>query len=503
MNGNPLALVIIAFMIGIVMATYTGIPFGIFWSASISVVILSLVFVKKRWLFLVFLSLSIIFLGAAMLRDSEVLSHNHIAHFTPRKGEVFFLEGIVDSDPVTKKDRASFILDAKKLARSYNAGADDAIDVSGRVLVKIFGRHNFSYGERVLIEGKLYKAPYFRISNKLNYRDYLEHRGIYSIFSLRKDSYVSIVRRGEGNPLKSALLSLRKAIKNIFDENLSEFSSGMLNAIILGDRGSLSKESRDTLVHSGTVHIISISGLHAGIMSFIVLMVFKILRLPRKVSYILVGVFLMAYCVLTGARIPVVRVTLMALIVFIGLVIDRRVNIYNTLSLAAFIILLFNPQQLFDIGFQLSFASVLSIAWLSPKIISLSSIFLKEEEFFSRAYLRIPITLMAGSLAAWIGLLPLIAYYFNIISPIAIVANMIAVPYLSVILGSAILLIIFSPLHPVMATAFAATNEAALGCLFKLIRSLLYVPGAYFHLPGMEFGQVVIYYIFLIFLAKK
>ena len=219
----------------------------------------------------------------------------------------------------------------------------------------------------------------------------------------------------------------------------------------------------------------------------------KIIKITRKPRYILTILLLIIYCVLTGASPPVARATVMATIFFLAYFFEREADIYNSLALATLIILAVNPWQLFEISFQLSFLSVISIVWLSPKI---KSIF--PTKLDKIPLIRFLILTFSVSLAAWLGLLPLIAYYFRILSPITILANMIIVPYMTIIVASGFNLAMIGILIPCLTSIFAASNEFFILILFKINSSLIVIPGAYFKLPSISFVYVLLYYVLLI-----
>ncbi len=480
MNKSPLAGIGLTFIMGILAAEFTNIPFIIFWSSAFLAIVISLVTLKSNKKFISFFLLSVFLLGGAALRNSQNLPSNHISNFTPYKGTPVFIEGVVDSYPIVKTRVTSFILKTQGL---INCSRGENIKVCGKVLVRVFGKRSFRYGDRLLIEGSLYRAPYFRISPRLNYRGYLKRKGIYSLLSVGKDSTIKLLDEDRGNPLKAFALSMKDHMKEKVETYMMPFSANVLNAIILGERSNLQDKLRNIMVQSGTIHIIAISGLHVGLVSFIILMILKIFRISKKLSFFIVINILIIYCVLTGARPSVIRVTIMAVTIFFGYIINRRINIYNALSLAAFLILTFNPQQLFDVSFQLSFMSIIAIVWLSPKIASL----------FRAPHLLV--TLFSASLAAWIGLLPLIAYYFNIVSPIAILANMVVVPYLALVIGSGLAFISIGFICPPLASVFSTASEAMIIFLFKFISLSVRMPGAYFYLPKLPFLYVLFYYL--------
>jgi competence protein ComEC len=472
MKRSPLITITLAFIIGILAGRCAGISFIVFSALSLSTLILSLLFLKSKSASLLFIVLSICFLGGAAYKNSQDLPRNHISNFTPYKAKRVYVEGVISSDPVVKTKSSSFILKAEKMGKGKSGR-----DICGDILVRAFGRRDLCYGDRLYLEGSLYKIPYFRISKRLNYRKYMELRHIYSTLNVSKSSIIRVLEKGGGNPLKRFVYRLRHKIDRIIEKEMSPYSASILSAIILGERHNLSDHLREAMVRSGTVHIIAISGLHVGLVSLIVLIALKMMRIPGRLCYTITIFVLIMYCVLTGARTPVVRVTIMALIVFFGYIIDRRANIYNVLAAAALPILLYNPHQLFNISFQLSFVSVLSISGLSPKIDSFLFSKIKKS-----SRMRILATLFSASLAAWIGLLPLIGYYFDIVSPIAILANMIVVPYLSIIIGTGLLSIIIGLVFPTIAANFFAACELSIQILVKFISLMIKVPGAYFYI---------------------
>ena len=181
---------------------------------------------------------------------------------------------------------------------------------------------------------------------------------------------------------------------------------------------------------------------------------------------------------MTGASTPVVRATVMAIVFLAAYLLKREPDIYNSLSLAALFILAVNPKQLFDIGFQLSFASVISIVYLYPKIKTALGI-----ERLKIGYLRFIVDGCLVSLSAWLGTLGFIAYYFKIISPITVIANIFIVPLAAGITLCGFSLSLISLILPALAPFFASTSELTTLALLKINALLVSFPGAYFRLP--------------------
>ena len=484
---QPLVALTIVFCLGIVVAAYLRISLPILYLLTFLSLIFSVIFLKQNTKFNIFILCVTFFLGATVLKNSQILPNCHIARLIPYKSDLVSLIGVIDNNPTYQDRRASFILKVEKLKIN-----EDWVKARGKVLVRVFKKNDFTYGDRLFLLGNLYR-PFSFSKGEFNYRNYLRHQGIYLILSVKKGSIVKQLDENVGNPVKSFVFQMRHKMKNVIVKNLSSFSAGILNAIILGERQDLPAYVRDILVYSGTVHIIAISGLHLGIVAFMILLILKIIKIPRKPRYILTILLLIFYCLLTGANTPVLRSTVMVTILLFSYLLEREVNIYNSLSLAALIILVVNPWQLFEVSFQLSFLSVISIVWLSPKI---KSIF--PEKLNKILWLRFLILIFSVSFSAWLGLLPLIAYYFRVLSPVTILANMIIVPYMTIIVASgfslALIGILFFPLAPIL----AASCELFIIILFKVNSLLIGIPGAYFKLPSIPFVYVLLYYILLI-----
>ncbi len=493
----PLVSLCIAFCLGIITAASFRIPFLIFCLFALLFLILSIIFVRQNTKFSIFFLCAVFLLSATLLRSSQILPNSHIAKIIPYKSDSICLIGVIDNDPIYQERNVSFILKTEKLGIS-----ETWYKTCGKVLVKVFsaedrstlsgGKSKFFYGDRLFLKGKLYRP--FSFSKGFDYRNYLKHQNIYLILSVGKNSgMVKQLEKNAGNPLLSFSFRIKHRLREVIVKNLSPFSAGILNALILGDRQDLPRYLLDILMNLGTIHIIAISGFNVGIVAFIILLILKIIKIPRKPRYILTILLLIVYCILTGANAPVVRATVMTVIFLCAYFFEREVNIYNSLSLATLIILTVNPWQLFEISFQLSFLSVVSIVWLSPKI---KSIF--PEKLDKIPWLRFLILTFSVSSAAWIGLLPLIAYYFRTFTTITVLANMIIVPYSAIITASGFSLALIGILIPSLTSIFAASNELFILILFKINSLLIAIPGAYFKLPSISFCYVLLYYALLI-----
>jgi competence protein ComEC len=168
----------------------------------------------------------------------------------------------------------------------------------------------------------------------------------------------------------------------------------------------------------------------------------------------------------------------------------RKREVYTTLALAALVILLINPLTLFNVGFQLSFAAVLSILYLYPKIYPRLK--------FLSSY---PAGLMSVSLAAWVGVAPLVAYHFNYFTPVSILANLFVIPLVTIVVALGFLATIFSFFFP-LAQLFASSNWLFLTILIKVIDFFTNFPGAGIRVVTPSLSSVGLYYLGIIGLVN-
>src|SRR5699024_10756757 len=214
--------------------------------------------------------------------------------------------------------------------------------------------------------GKLEKPQGQRNPKGFNYELYLKNKGIYNTMIVEEGAIKLQTKSGKGGfrPFQIIARWMDKTI----DKYLVGDGKGLLKSMLIGQRGELPPDIRDTFSATGTAHIIAISGLHIGFIMAGLNYILKRFYMTRLAEFIIQSTILIGYCILIGAPASAVRATLMAIIYLGGYALNRPENRANSLALAAFIILLIKPGQLFDIGFQMSFAAVAGIILLSSRL---------------------------------------------------------------------------------------------------------------------------------------
>ena len=492
------------FLLGILIEGIINIPFFVLLASCLVLLATAFSKIKQNLVFTFIFLLLCLGLGGLHLKNHLLLPVNHIGLLKLQGIKNIQLGGIIDSDPVYAERKISFTLGVRKILLNHkpegNAGQPNSrshksIAARGKVLVNIFNtgkstppfitkkdpsakeRAGFTYGDELIVEGRLYRPFIFGAGSNFSYRDYLRNQGIYSILSVKKENKIVLAAQGKGDFLKSLSLRMKHRFKDIFKQYLSPINSDVLSAIILGERQNFPERLRQAFVQTGTAHIIAISGFNVGIVAFLILIFLKTMRIKRKVRYMIMLPILVMHMLAVGASSSVVRATLMALIVLIAYLIDREPHIINSLSLAALFILGYNPLQIFDIGFQLSFVSVLGIVILSPRIINLFRI-KQKINILPRAILNS----FSVSLSAWLATFGFVAYYFRIISPVTVLANLIIVPLASLAIILGFTLSLSAMACPLLSPSISATTNFILVFLFKVTYSLSHLPFAYFYL---------------------
>ncbi|MDD5669853.1 MAG: ComEC/Rec2 family competence protein, partial [Candidatus Omnitrophica bacterium] len=202
-----------------------------------------------------------------------------------------------------------------------------------------------------------------------------------------------------------------------------------------------------------------------------------IMRIPRRVRLVLSIILISGYCFITGSSPPVLRATIMAIVFISAYFLRAEPDIFSACALAALIILVSCPGQLFDVSFQLSFASVIALITIFPIFKKISSV-----EKIKNRIMRFLTESMLVSFSAWMGTIGFIVYYFGIVCPVTVISNILIVPLAAWITLCGFSLIFMSAVIPSLAVYCAAVTEAAVRVLFMINFELMKTPGAYFYL---------------------
>ena len=471
---RPLVVIAVLFGLGISIVSKVKVAFALTYSLSAVLLVLGLVCIRKKLLFDIILSCAVVCIGGLWLKNTYILPRRHIARLLGYKEYgPSLVKGFVESQPVKKVNRTEFTFVVQEIQRGNLAYL-----TCGKILVSVYPAQIFSCGEQLRMKGTL-RRSFASGKARRTWREYLYRQGIFAL--MRVETPYAVMRLGPrgGSACKRFSLLLKDKMEQVFFRWMPPVPASIVDAMLLGEKRHIPVLVQRNMIKSGTIHILVVSGFNVGIVAFIITLLLKILCLPRALRCVLSIACLLVYCLMTGASTPVVRATVMAVFFMCGVWLKREPDILNSCSVAAMAILLCNPRQLFDASFQLSFASVIAIAFLYPKL----KVLLRLDS------LRIPLLrgIVEGllvSLSAWIGTMGFIAYYFRIFSPVTVVANICIVPLATLITLSGFSVVGLGYLSPPLGQACAHTCEFLVVVLLRLNSFFITLPGACFFLQG-------------------
>ncbi|MEL0457264.1 ComEC/Rec2 family competence protein [Flavobacteriaceae bacterium SZ-1-7] len=276
---------------------------------------------------------------------------------------------------------------------------------------------------------------------QFNYKNYLEKKYIYHQLYGNRASLLKV------KPNSTTLFGLADNIRTHVNKKLKPYhfksdELAIINALLLGQRQDISEEVYTSYANAGVIHILAVSGLHVGIILIILTFVLKHIeryKHGKLIKTILLVIFLWSFALIAGLSASVTRAVTMFSIVAIGLNLKRPTNIYNTLAISMFIILLFKPLFIFDVGFQLSYLAVFAIVSIDPFLYNLW-----KPKYWVTDKLWHTLTV---TVSAQFGILPVSLYYFHQFPGLFFISNLIIIPFLGIILGMGILIILLAVLN--------------------------------------------------------
>ncbi|MFZ2054502.1 MAG: DNA internalization-related competence protein ComEC/Rec2 [Candidatus Aminicenantales bacterium] len=354
-------------------------------------------------------------------------------------------------------------------------------------------------GDRVKVSAQLLSTHNFRNFGGSRMADLRKMQRIHSQAVAKSALLVEKEPRSGRASLPRLISSLRRAFERQIEDHFSSDDrtalsrqGALLEALLLGERGRMDEATTSGLQRSGLYHLVAISGAHIGIISFLILAILKIVRLPRRPSYAVLIVLLFFYALMVEGRASVMRATIMALLYLSGKLLWEQTRLLNTVSFSAFVLLLLNPFSLFDPGFEMTYAATLSIILFYPKV----------SKFLSRLPLKIG-EFLALSLTAQLGILPLLAGLFNRVTFSALLLNIPAIPLVGLIMGSGFVFLALSPASPAMAALLAQGIKFLINVFLWISRLFDSIPVFSYRIPTPPPAVVIGYFLFLLLLLLR
>lgn len=303
----------------------------------------------------------------------------------------------------------------------------------------------YKVGDWVIFNTELKKITNSGNPNEFNYKRFMYNRGVVYQAFLPDSCLLNLGYHGQ-LPLKRISKSIQSKIAKLFDASIfSENAKALIVALTVGNKEYISDDMKSSFTNSGAVHVLAVSGLHVGIIYLILNYLLGFMNRSNHLKImktVLVVFFIWMYALITGLSPSVTRAALMFTLINIGTSLNRDISFYNILAGAALIMLVINPLNIFEVGFQLSFLAVGGIVFFQPLIYNWFS--------FSNVILDNVYKLFTVSLAAQITTAPLTIFYFNQFPSYFWLTNVFIIPLVFCLVFLAVLYLSFSWL-PVLA----------------------------------------------------
>lgn len=343
-------------------------------------------------------------------------------------------------------------------------------------------------GDQVLVKGRLRTPGEARNPGEFNYRKYLWGQGIVAeMYPAEKG--ITIKARGQYS--WRGLVAQKKAeFQQLLGQTMSPVGEKVARALVFGDKTALEKELKELFIALGIMHLLAVSGLHVGFLLLLAYLLERLLRLEARQGFWLTMILLIFYGALTNFTPSVVRASLMAFLLLWGKLLGRERDFYTALALAGLILLIYNPFYLFQSGFQLSFLAAWSIVYFRPMV----GRFLDGKGPWQEG-IKIP-------LAAQLGVLPATAYYFNLISLIGFLTNIILVPIAGLIVIGGLMAFFISLFSANLASFLLLALGALIDFLMKIFLLLGELPLATVKVATPSILFLVVYFLGIIGLRE-
>ncbi|AQQ10136.1 ComEC family competence protein [Sedimentisphaera cyanobacteriorum] len=314
---------------------------------------------------------------------------------------------------------------------------------------------------------------------QFDYAGYLRSKGIQTSCNVRSDG-IEILQRGRPSLFDSLE---RIAVRTVMSREESQ-ASGLLSALLIGRRENISEKTYQNFRTTGLMHLLSLSGMHIGILAGIVWLLVSLTGLGARWKSVITAAFLIIYMIVIPYRSPAMRATLICLLYLSAIALGRRANALNMLSLACLVTLGLRPLELYSAGWQLSFASVLSIIIFTKPCNLLLN---KLTGFrFAGASIEMPaskriaswfIKALSVGLAVFAGTFPVIWLHFYAVYPYSALNTILLSPLLALNLAFGLISAIVSAIIPALDFTLSISRQLT-GAFAEIVQKLSLLPGS-------------------------
>jgi len=417
----PLIYLSCAWVAGVLLGSKFNLSLALILSGLTPLLLLFFSRQHKKLIILASLCLFALFGGAFCFQSSLPADDQSCLH--SYNNQTVTIKGMVNTDPEVG-DKTTHL----RLSTSEIKPDKEWQTVSGTALLFVPRYPTYSYGDVLLVTGKLETPPQL---DDFDYKGYLAHQEIYSTMLYPK---IEIIDRGKGSKPLEWVYSLRNNLSQTLASVLPEPQASLAQGIVLGIRGNIPPPVKEAFTHSGTAHILAISGLHLSIVAGIMLSLGIWLFGRRRYTYIWLAIgTIWLYALLTGMRPPVLRAAIMVSLFLATDLLGRQRSGMTSLAFAAAVMIGITPPILWNASFQLTFLAMAGLIFLAPPFQATGRKAVKAtlgEEGPSVSISNFITDSFSITLAAIVAVWPIIAFYFGIVSFVTPLATFLALPAL-------------------------------------------------------------------------
>lgn len=474
---------IISFIVGVALEEI----FSFGYSLALLFVFLSVVVLLVCWRdrcarHVLFVSLSLLGLALGVARlDVSQAKQNTNALDSLLNG-VVQIEGVVSSEPDVREEYTNIVLETQRGENNTNV----------KILARVPVFPEFSYGDTVLLVGKITKPKNFAPKDGLRAFDYEAYLAKDKIFYQMYFPKATLIEHNSGNVLYEKLFILKKWLLGNIAQGIPEPEASLASGITLGAKQSLGDELLQKFRETGVAHIVVLSGYNIAVVAGIISRIVMFMPFAWRLVASAVGILLFA--VMVGGGATVVRATVMAIVIILARLSGREGDALRVLVLAGGLMVLANPMILLhDVSFQLSFSATLAIVALVPVIE-------KHALFISNRMLR---EIIITTFATQIFVLPLILYHMGSVSLIGFIANIFVLPVVPIAMLVVALVATFAWV-PFFGYALALAAHGILAYVIFAVNIFARFPFASLHNISFPLWALVVTYLLLgIFIIKN
>jgi competence protein ComEC len=370
-----------------------------------------------------------------------------------------------------------FVLKSRRLWKHKGAAP---IPVQGKTKVYLSQSQALAYGDEIVVKGELDLPKALRNPGGFDQKAFLGRQGIHTLFYGANDFKPLVLRKNQGNFLKAWALKTKRFLSSRLDSAFDPRQAGFLKALFLGDKGGVEEEFKDLFAKTGTLHILAVSGFNTGFLAVSVWFLLKPFAIARDIKLFLTLGAIWFYCFVVGWQAPMVRASVMASALILGKILGRKTSALNALGLAALVILLVQPRQIFDVGFQLSFLAVAAIILFFPIFCEKPVLFANERWTWAQKGIFYFRELFWVSFVCLVVTLPVTVQNFYIVTPLSLAANLVIVPVSFLVFFAGIVFFLTTGWAPAFLCLAPLVMKGLIGFFIVALEMIERLPGAYF-----------------------